>query len=83
MQSSGTVYRLSPGQSEDLQNTGMPVALLSLMQMTYEHAVRQNPDLGKSDAQWTQIDGYWYGGLPFGWPREWVFGAPSVGELLH
>src|SRR5215510_14908946 len=40
VQSSGTVYRLTPDQQVDLQENQMPNALLSYMQLTYEHAVR-------------------------------------------
>ena len=83
MQGSGTVYRLSPRQSKDLRAAGMPASLLSFMELTYEHALQQNPALGKSDEKWTEIDGYWYGGLPYGWPREWVVGAPRPGEIFR
>ena len=83
MQISGTVYRMTPTQVSNLRAAGMPVAILSFMELTYQHAIQKNPDLAKSDDKWTQIDGYWYGGLPFGWPRDWVVGAPAPGELLR
>jgi hypothetical protein len=80
---SGTVYRLTPQQRADLRASGMPATILSYIEQTYQHAIQKNPDLEKSDAQWTQVDGYTYGGLPYGWPREWVVGAPRPGELLR
>jgi hypothetical protein len=82
VQASGTVYRLTPEQSKGLRAAGMPASLISYMELTYLHAVEQNPSLRQSDAKWTLIDGYWYGGTPYGWPREWVIGAPRVGEPL-
>jgi hypothetical protein len=80
---SGTVYRLTTEQSKDLRASGMPASLLSMMEITYQHAIRQNPELARSNDRWTEIDGYWYGGLPYGWPREWVVGAPRPGEVLR
>jgi hypothetical protein len=79
MQKSGMVYNLTSQQMRDLRAVGMPAALISQMQATYQHAVRKNPKLASAGNYWTQVDGYWYGGLPFGWPREWVVGAPHVG----
>ena len=80
---SGTVYRLTTQQAQDLRAVGMPVALVSHIQQTYDRAVQKNPNLAKSDEGWTKIGDYWYGGLPFGWPREWVVGAPRVGEIFR
>jgi hypothetical protein len=80
MQKSGTVYNLTAQQAKDLRAVGMPPALISQMQLTYRHAVRKNPELATSGTRWTQVDGYWYGGLPFGWPRDWVVGAPAAGQ---
>jgi hypothetical protein len=80
MQKSGTVYNLTTQQKKDLRAVGMPPSLISQMQLTYQHAVRKNPALATSGTRWTQVDGYWYGGLPFGWPRDWVVGAPAIGQ---
>jgi hypothetical protein len=74
---SGTVYRLTNAQRSDLRAEGMPATLLGYMDATYERAIRANPDLAKSDARWIQIGDYWYGGVPAGWPREWLTGAPG------
>jgi hypothetical protein len=83
IEQSGTVYRLTPQQSKDLRANGCPAALQSYIEMTYTNAVQRNPALGRSDAEWHEIDGYWYGGTPFGWPRDWVVGAPGLGEKLR
>ena len=81
--SSGTVYRLTTDMRSDLRTAGMPVAILSQMDITYQHAIRKNPALAKSDERWVRIGEYWYGGLPAGWPRDWVVGAPAPGELIR
>ncbi len=83
MQRSGTVYNLTAQQIKDLRAVGMPPALISQMQLTYQHALRKNPQLASTGRYWTQMDGYWYGGLPFGWPRDWVVGAPAPGRAMR
>jgi hypothetical protein len=83
IQESGTVYRLTDDQTQRLRGSGFSATLLSFMQLTYTNAVEKNPALAKSDEKWRQIDGYWYGGRPFGWPEEWVVGAPHFGEKLR
>jgi hypothetical protein len=80
---SGTVYRLDAQQAKDLRASGMPASLISYLEERYDHAIRKNPDLAKSDERWTKVEGYWYGGLPFGWPREWVVGGPGFGEAFR
>jgi hypothetical protein len=80
---SGTVYRLTTKQAQDLRAAGMPAALISYIQQTYDNAVRKHPELATSDKHWTNIDGFWYGGLPLGWPREWVVSAPPLGEAFR
>jgi hypothetical protein len=82
IESSGTVYRLTTWQRENLRGAGMPLAVLGYMQNTYDNAIRKNPDLAKSDERWIKIGDYWYGGLPAGWPRDWVVGAPNAGQFL-
>lgn len=80
---SGTVYRLTPDQCERMRAAGVPATLLGDLELTYEHAIRANPLLESSDIHWHQVDGFWYGGLPYGWPREWVVGSPPLGIPLH
>jgi hypothetical protein len=78
MERSGTVYRLTEQQTEDLRAVGMPAALISQMELTYQHAIGKNPALATSGNYWAELDGYWYGGLPLGWPRDWVARAPAA-----
>jgi hypothetical protein len=80
IQETGTVYKLTDDQQQRLRGSSLSATLLSFMQLTYVHAVEANPALKKSSDQWHQIDGYWYGGRPFGWPEAWVVGAPRFGE---
>jgi hypothetical protein len=80
---SGTVYRLTTDQRAGLREAGMPAAILSKMEITYQHAITVNPALAKSDDRWIKRGDYWYGGLPAGWPREWVVGAPAPGEVFR
>jgi hypothetical protein len=78
MERSGTVYNLTAQQVRDLQAVGTPPSLISRMQLTYQYAVRRNPRLASTGRYWAQVDNYWYGGLPLGWPSDWVVGAPSA-----
>lgn len=80
---SGTVYRLTTEQRAALRASGMPAAILGKIEITYQHAITANPELAKSDKQWIERGDYWYGGLPAGWPREWVVGAPAPGQLIR
>jgi len=81
--SSGTIYRLTDRQADDLRASGMPASVISYMQQGYQGAIKKNPDLAKSNDHWTNVNGYWYGGLPYGWPREWVVNAPSFGGAVR
>jgi len=80
IQETGTVYRLTDDQQQRLRGSSLSATLLSFMQLTYVHAVEANPALKTSSDQWHQVDGFWYGGRPFGWPEAWVVGAPRFGE---
>jgi hypothetical protein len=71
IQRSGTVYNLTAQQAKDLRAVGMPPMLINQMQLTYQNAIKRNPRLASSGGYWTQVDGYWYGGVPVGWPRDW------------
>jgi hypothetical protein len=83
IQQTGTVYNLTDAQQQKLRGSGFTATLLSFMELTYNHAVEVNPALAKSKDQWHQVDGYWYGGRPFGWPEAWVTGAPRFGERFR
>ncbi len=80
---SGTVYRLTPEQSQRMRAAGVPPSLVGDLELTYEHAIRTNPALEVSDAYWHLVDGFWYGGVPYGWPREWVVAPTPLGVPLH
>lgn len=82
MQRSGTVYNLTTQQVRDLRAVGMPPSLISQMQLTYQYALKKNPQLASTGRYWTQIDNYWYGGVPLGWPRDWVASGPAVGQVM-
>lgn len=64
---SGTVYRLEASQLADLEKKGVAPAVINYMQQTYLDSVNNNSDLDSFD-YWTQEDdGYFYGGMPYGW----------------
>jgi len=79
----GTVYDLTTEQTKRLRADGMPASLISQMQLTRDHAIRQEPSLGTSRERWKEIDGYWYGGVPLGWPSAWVHGGPAPGAGIR
>ena len=71
MRESGTIYRLSASQLAHLHDEGVPDAVVDYMQETYLEAVRRHQAL-EDWAHWTlAVDGYWYGGRSYGWPRPW------------
>lgn len=80
MRDSGTVYRLSGSQLASLRDEGVPDAVLDYMQDTYLSAVRRREEL-EGWGDWTGVDGYWYGGAPYGWPDEWIGDAEVAGAL--
>ena len=71
MRESGTVYRLSASQLAKLHDEGVPDAVVDYMQETYLASIRRRQELEDWD-YWTGVDGFWYGGLPYGWPDDWV-----------
>jgi hypothetical protein len=78
---SGTVYRLSASQLAKLHDDGVPDAVLDYMQETYLDSIRQRQEL--DDWQyWTGVGGYWYGGVPYGWPDDW-FVLPEGSPRHH
>jgi hypothetical protein len=84
MRESGTVYRLSASQLAGLRDQGVPDTVIDYMQGTYLSAVRQRQELEGWDS-WTGVDGYWYGGAPYGWPDDWLgdVGVSSPGDRDH
>ena len=71
MRDSGTVYRLTAAQLARLHDDGVPDKVINYMQHTYLSAVRHNQALMDQNYWASAGDGYWYGGLPYGWPPEW------------
>ena len=72
MRASGTIYRLTASQLARLHDQGVPDAVIDKMQRTYLTAVRHNQFLA-DEARWSlEPDGYWYGGLPYGWSPGWL-----------
>jgi hypothetical protein len=64
---SGTVYRLNASQLADLRQLGVSDQVIDYMQQTYLEAVRR--DQARKDLRYYRWgpDGYWYGGVPYGW----------------
>ena len=80
MRSSGTVYRLSASQLAQLHDRGVPDAVIDRMQRTYLAAVSRNQFLA-DEGRWSlEPDGFWYGGLAYGWPPRWLGLADSEEE---
>ncbi len=75
---SGTVYRLKASELAKLKEQGVSDEVIDYMQKTYIHALQRDQQL--EDARyWTRWeDGYWYGGLPFGWPFDPLLYGPPV-----
>jgi len=82
IESSGTVFRMTPEMRTGLREAGVPSSLISYMELLYTNAVKHEPSLATSDEKWTTIGKYQYGGRPFGWPEDWVVGAPPLGASL-
>ena len=71
MGKSGTTYRLSAAQLANLRQQGVPDPVINYMQRTYLEAVRREQRLDDW-TYWTDVDGWWYGGRPYGWSDDWV-----------
>ena len=82
MRRSGTVYRLTASQLAHLHDEGVPDAVIDYMQRTYMRAVRRNQFLA-DESRWSlEPDGYFYGGLPYGWSPGWL-GLADDEEQYH
>jgi len=67
MKRSGTTYRLQASQLAGLHRQGVAGSVIDYMQQTYLDAVRQRQEREDQD-YWSEVDGWWYGGFPWGWP---------------
>jgi hypothetical protein len=72
MRNSRTVYRLKASQLAELKNEGVSDQVIDYMQRTYLAAVRRSARLENWN-YWHLYGGYWYGGVPFGWPYDWYW----------
>ena len=67
LRDSGTVYRLRADQIVRLHNEGVSTLVLNYMQGTYLDAVSRNRERRYLRVWNPYDDGYYYGGVPFGW----------------
>ena len=82
MRRSGTVYHLTASQLAELHDEGLPDTVIDEMQRTYVAAVRRKEFLA-DESRWSLgPDGYWYGGLAYGWPPSWL-GLADDEEEYH
>jgi hypothetical protein len=70
MGKSGTTYRLDAAQLASLHEDGVSDAVINYMQQTYLQSVQRQQSLQDWD-YWTEDDGWWYGGRPYGWSDDW------------
>lgn len=78
IRASATVYRLQASELARLKAQGVADEVIDYMQQTYLHAIQRDQQLQDS-RYWTRWDdGYWYGGLPFGWPYDPLLYSPEV-----
>ena len=73
---SGTVYRLNASQLADLRDEGVSDLVINYMQQTYLNAVTRDQALSDWQYWHSGGGGYWYGGIPFGWPYGPEFYVP-------
>jgi hypothetical protein len=88
MRNSGTVYRLDASQLAKLHDEGVSDKVIDFMQHTYLAAVRRSARLESWDYWYRGPGGYWYGGIPYGWPWGWYwpdsyFYIGGGGEFEH
>ena len=81
IRNSGTVYHVNAGEMIHLHNEGVANIVLDYMQATYVDAVSRNR--ARMDIrQWHRYnDGYYYGGVGYGWERpSFNFGEEEGGD---
>jgi hypothetical protein len=82
MRASGTVYRLSGSQLARLHDEGVPDPVLDRMQRTYLIVTRRDQFVADQGRWSLAPDGYWHGGLAYGWPPRWL-GLSDAEEEYH
>jgi hypothetical protein len=76
-----TYFCSTSSQLARLHDEGVPDSVIDYVQQTYLHAVRWNQALEDWNHWALAADGFWYGGLPYGWPPEWwVFKGQRIEE---
>ena len=73
MRNSRTVYRLKASQLAELRDKGVADKVIDYMQHTYLAAVRRSARLENWHYWYLGGDGFWYGGVPYGWPYAWYW----------
>ena len=76
MRNSGTVYRLDASQLAKLHDEGVSDKVIDYMQHTYLAAVARSSRLESWDYWYMGPGGWWYGGVPYGWPGGWYWPEP-------
>jgi len=81
---SGTTYKMKASEFARLKSQGVPDEVIDYMQETYLHAIEREQQL-KDSQYWTYWnDGYWYGGMPFGWPYDpYWYGSQTIVAPAH
>ena len=72
LRDSGTVYRLRADQIVRLHSEGVSTAVLNYMEATYVDAVSRDRARRYLRVWNPYGDGYYYGGVPFGWEEPTV-----------
>ncbi len=81
---SGTVYRMKASELAKLKAQGVSDDVIDQMQNTYLNAIGRDQHL-RDEYNWTLWnDGYWYGGMPFGWPYgPYWYETEVIREPVH
>lgn len=77
---SGTVYRFRADQFVRLHEEGVPYPVLNYMQAAYVDAVSRDRTRRYLRAWTPYDDGYYYGGVPFGWDEPMEGFGEDEGE---
>jgi hypothetical protein len=71
---SHTAYRLKADQLANLRDQGVQDSVINYMEKTHMDYIRGNQQMEDSYYWWPGGDGYFYGGLGFGWPYYGYWG---------
>jgi hypothetical protein len=65
---SHTAYGLKADQLAKLRDEGVQDSVINYMEQTHFDAIQKDQRMADSNYWWAGNDGYFYGGLGFGWP---------------